>query len=265
MKVETVAAIFETIAVIGVIMAGLLGNSIAAIVMGALVLFVVVGYLVWKVFSLSKENNILRDSLARKTRSVEVRQFYEGSISISASQKNNQHIAADFIQWDECTLMLWVYIPQQGEGLRDANKNRCLFSHTTGHTEAWADFNGFTLRHNDNKHWHFSFSDDQARHAPQGILIEDGLEPGWHHFLIQWDKLKPELRLLIDKGICGNARLSTFLSYWPEKNADNITIGSWETGAVDTYCETKLLSLWICNKYLEIDDELLSMHYSKQP
>jgi hypothetical protein len=196
---------------------------------------------------------------------IVVRKKYDDSIFISSTRKNKQLVGADFILWDECTLMFWIFVPPQGQGLRDSNTNRCLFSHTTGHNEKWNNFNGFTLRHNEKREWHFSFTNDKANYPPKPMIIEDGLEAGWHQIIIAWNKLLPELQFLIDKGIGGNARSPIFLSFWPERTAANVTIGAWETGDPKSYCETKLLSLWICNKYLPIDSELVNAHFSLKP
>jgi hypothetical protein len=264
MTLGKVADTLGIIGFIGAIVAGFWGVVVASQLMLVCAVIYVIAYLAFKVWQLSKENKSLKAALARKTTSIDVRKFFDGSISISSTRKNKQLIAADFIHWDECTMMVWVYVPPRGEGLRDLI-SRCLFSHTTGHTESWANFNAFILRHSEHNNWHFSFSNGKAKYPQTRVLIDDSLEPGWHHFLLQWNKLLPELKLLIDKGGNGNARSTTYLSYWPEKNAENLTVGSWETGQLDSYCETKLLSLWICNKYLSIDDELVSAHYSLAP
>lgn len=264
MNTGKIADILGIIGFVGAIVAGLWGAVIASQLMMIAAIMYVVGYLVIKVFQLNKENKHLKAMLTKeRKKDVEIRSYFDESIWISANRKNKQLIPSDFIQWDECTVMVWVYIPQQGEGLRDSYRNRCLFSHTTGHTENWANFNGFTLRHNEYNQWHFSFSNGKAKYSSSRVIIEDGLEPGWHHFILQWNKLLPELKLLIDKGVNGNARIGSFLSYWPEKNAENLTVGAWESGEPKSYCETKLLSLWISNKYLSVDDELVSSHFSR--
>jgi len=262
MNTGKIADTLGIIGFIGAVVAGLWGAVIASKLMIVLAILYVIAYLAFKVWQLSKENKTLKTALARKKVDPVMQQYFDESIWISSERKNKQPIPANFIQWDECTLMVWVYIPPLGDGVRDGNKNRCLFSHTTGHNDAWANFNGFTLRHNEHNQWHFSFSNSKARYASKPLLIEDSLDAGWHHFLLQWNKFIPELKLLIDKGVRGSARSNTFLSYWPEKNAENITVGAWENGDSNSYCETKLLSLWVCNKYLSMDDDMLRTHYS---
>lgn len=265
MNLGKTADILGIIGFVGAIVAGLWGAIIASQLMIAFALAYVIGYLAYKVWQLERENKRLREMIANKTAKVELRQYFDDSIWISSSRKNKQLVASDFILWDECTLMVWVYMPPRGEGLRDSNHNRCLLAHTTGRTDTGENYNGFTLRHNEYQQWKFSFSNNKAKYGSKQLLVDDGLEHGWHHLLIRWNKLAPELSFLIDKGNCGNDRSSSFLSYWPEKNDENITVGAGTSGDASTYCETKLLSLWICNKFLSPDDEILITHFSREP
>jgi len=262
------ADILGIIGVVGAIVAGFLGALIASQLMILLSVIYIIGFLAFKLWQLDKENKHLKDLIVQKTTAIEVDKHFDEPVKIT-SKPGGKHptlIAADFILWNEYTIMLWVNVPLMGLGLRDSGKNRCLFSHTTGWKEKEGNFNGFTLRHlkdNDKNQWQFSFSNDNAKYLPKGIYITDDLEPGWHQFLIEWTKLapKPELKVLIDK--VTRARSSNFLPYWPEKHAENMMVGAFNNGDMHTYCETDLQKFWICNKYLALDNEIIQLHYSR--
>ena len=258
MNVDRVLRIIGAIGVIGAIIAGFLGELVASIIMGGLVLLVGIGYSV----TLRKKNLRPKTIIDRSLDQPELLKFYDNSIWISATKKNKQVIDAQFIKWDECTLLLWVYVPPKGEGFRDAPHNRYLLAHHTGDAESLENFNAFALRYSKSNTWDFSISNSKPKYLPTPIKMEDGLEPGWHHFMISWDRLRPELNIYIDLGKCGNYRSTTFLSFWPEKISENVTIGAWVSGYDSSYCETKLHSLWICKKYLTPENEIVRQHHT---
>ena len=99
-------AAIEIIGVAGAIVAGLLGERTASLIMIGLLL------LVWQLW-LTGEVVLLRrkSSASRLQREAKARAFLEEPLLISASKKNRLKIDSDFLLWEQCTLMMWVLVP----------------------------------------------------------------------------------------------------------------------------------------------------------
>jgi hypothetical protein len=188
-------------------------------------------------------------------------QYLERSSWISSTRRNELRIGSDFLLWDQCTLMLWVLVPPLGAGLRDAPHYRYLVAHHTGDAEDLQNYNAFALRYTPDHHWEVVFSNNKAQYAAEALRIDDRLEPGWHHFLITWDRLKPELLFLIDRGRRGGNRSEIFLAYWPERLSENAVLGAWMPAYEESYCDTKLWHVWICDRYVRPTDPIAEGHF----
>jgi hypothetical protein len=141
---------------------------------------------------------------------------------------NPLKISAEFLLWSECTVMLWVQVSPKGQGLRDSPHNRYLLAHHTGQGEVKLGEtykNQFVLRHSSMRHrWEFLTSNGSARYG-NSLVAKDGLEPGWHHFLISWDRTRPRTVLLIDGGSGGSDVSNAPFERWPEQ-IDRLFVGT---------------------------------------
>lgn len=240
---EKTAPAIGVISLIGAIATGLWGNLAASLIMLALtgVLFVT-----WYV---------------SKDKSSRIRLFRE-ELEISSATKNLRQMDSSFLSWPKCSIMVWVLVPPQGQGLRDAPNYRYLFAHITNDPREMQQCNLFALRYTPHKHWEVAFTNDQAQFAPGTFVIPDGLQPGWHHFFIAWDHSKPELIFRIDDGRGGENYSKSYLSYWPKRQADKVTIGAWVTTDPysASYCDTHLFELRIYNGFLGSTDVRFSEH-----
>lgn len=54
----------------------------------------------------------------------------------------------------------------------------------------------------------------------------------------------------------------SYLNYWPQKRDDNVYVGAWVNPYKDSYCETQIAHLWICNKELDVADSVVQEHVS---
>ena len=110
--------------------------------------------------------------------------------------------------------------------------------------------------------WEVDFSNADGERLPeiQWLSLEDGLEEGWHQFMVSWDRRKPEIIFVID----GNRRTtsSRFLNFWPVSFADSVTVGAWPTGYPESFVETKLSNLWVCNQALDENHQIVLEHRS---
>jgi len=195
------------------------------------------------------------------------RSYLDEPLLISFAKKNRLKIPSDFLYWQQCTIMMWVLVPPRGQGLRDSPSNRYLLAHHTGKTnsENHTYFNHFSLEHSAGRVWRVRFSNDKAEYPNPPLLIQDGLDPGWHQFLIAWDRSEPKIVFLIDAGRSGNDYLTSFSKNWPERLADNLTVGTW---VIDMEChnsEAKLFKLSIFDRFLESTDSAVKTHFLLRP
>jgi len=199
---------------------------------------------------------------------VTKRIFLDEPVSISSSRKNQLRIDGDFLLWEKCTIMLWVLVPPKGEGLRKAPNNRYILAHNTGQVDDGdysRYYNQFCLRYSLKNQWQVVFSNDKGKYEGSNPTIDDGLVPGWHHFLISWDISRPKLLFAIDGLKSGSDIMTTSFSGWPQKISGKISVGAWTTDYAGHYCETKLFHLVVVDKYLEQTDSLVKEHLEKAP
>lgn len=187
---------------------------------------------------------------------------------IMGEKKNRLVITSEFILWEKCTILVWIYVTPQGSGIRNAPHNRYIFGHHTGNhpTIKWRDKNVFAMRYSLNNKWVVIFNNATADESDATLSVDDKLNTGWHHFLISWDKSKPSVNLLIDEGLSGNDLLEeAFRNHYPELRADNISVGSWPNNWEGHYCETQLYNLQIINEYYENLDNIIRDHIRSKP
>ena len=122
------------ISLIGTIAVGFWGNLAASLIMLALT---GVAFAIWYVS---------RDKAAR------IRLFSE-ELEISSVTKNLRQRDSSFLSWPKCSIMVWVLVPPQGQGLRDAPHYRYLFAHITNDPRETQQCNLFALRYTPQKHW----------------------------------------------------------------------------------------------------------------
>lgn len=260
--IEILLAVIAIIDFVGAILAGLLGQDTASLVMIGLLPLLWVTWVTREVVLLRKgvialreEASVQREEPKPVSRPTNERHLLEDPLWISSVRKNQQKINSDFLGWDQCTLMIWVLVPKRGNSLRNAPDNRYLLAHQT---EGISDFNRFALLYSSSNRWEVQFSNNKAE--SNQLRIDDGLDQGWHHFLIAWDRTRPDLVFLIDGRVGGSDRSKSYLPCWPERLGDFITVGAWVSAYDTSYCETNLFGLWILDRFLEPTDPIVKEH-----
>jgi hypothetical protein len=192
-------------------------------------------------------------------------------LHISSDKYNHQFISAKFFDWEKCSIMLWIYIPPQGECIRSGKKNSYIISHIKGDTESKLQQNLFAVRYSPSKNWELVFTNEKGAEEPESIAIKDGLSDGWHHFLVSWDKIKHSIRFCIDGGKSGENISRTSMNKWVTNHADNVVLGAWVPSQKspepypESYCNTMIKDVWICERFIENSDRFLSMHMKLKP
>lgn len=185
---------------------------------------------------------------------------------ISSDKKNQRKIDSQFLFWEKCTIMMWVLVPPEGEGLRDSPDYRFLLGHHTGRIEdRYAYYNQFSLHRNSENAWEVTFSNNEGEYTSSPLLIADRLDTGWHHFLVAWDRSShnSELVFAIDGGRRNDISKST--DCWPERLEDKVCVGAWMNDWHGNYCETKLYQLLIFDDFLEVTDSATKKHLKQKP
>jgi hypothetical protein len=254
--IEKISAIVGILGFVGAIIAGFLGNQMASIVM------LISVFLAWQLW-ITKE--ILSLRRIRSQEQAWLRRYFDEQVYISAEKRNRLGIDSDFLFWEKCTLVMWVFVPPKGQGLRDAPHNRYLLSHNTGEARTHVFLNQFALRYSLRKTWEFECSNNNAEYPKESVVITDGLEPGWHQFLLAWDRSKPKLLFLIDEARSGSKLSSTIFKTWPERRADEVFVGTWTSDWEGHYSETKIFQLWITDNFLESTDSAIKEHSKHKP
>jgi|GEM_PF-2662219 len=188
----------------------------------------------------------------RKSRVV-IEKVLEEDLWVSSSRRNRLCVDSSFLSRDEGTLLFWILVPGRGEGLRDAPHNRYLFSHQTGEDGDSRHLNAFFLRYSSEETWDFWFSNPEGGmpNDLQRYRLEDRLTAGWHHVQISWNHSKPILSLLFDAGNSLSLTSKNYLPYWPREFDNYVYFGAWVSDYPESYVETKLRQLWICDGYLD--------------
>ena len=183
-------------------------------------------------------------------------------VLITAEDKNRIRIESDFLLWKKCTILIWVYVPPKGEGLRNSPSNKYIFGHITGTADEknYLYYNQFCLRHSSSRdRWEVQFSNAKSEYPDKYLIIGDGLNTGWHQFVITWDSQK--ISLMIDAGKGGSDLSNSYLEYWPSKAGHNVTVGGWAIDWDGHYCETRLAHLWISQSYSDSSSKIVKAHY----
>lgn len=192
--------------------------------------------------------------------------YLDEPVLVSSKQKNRVWIESDFLLWERGAIMLWVYVPDKGSGLRNAPSNRYLLAHHTGECDKeYTYFNQFCFRYSLRNEWEVTYSNSKCIYPSERAHISDGLQQGWHHFLISWDRSIPKLFFAIDGGKGGTDITAASLASWPERIAEKVSVGSWVSGWSGHYCETRLFSLIILDNYLQATDPLVREHLKSRP
>lgn len=202
-----------------------------------------------------------------KTPPVRVREYLEDPLMVLSSRKNQKRIESDFLTFERATLLMWVRVPPVGQALRDSPSHRYLVAHNTGEKEPKEGYyrNQFSLRHSSRRgRWELTLSNDNAEYH-EGLFIGDGLEEGWHHFMISWDHKKPLIRLHIDADAGGSSVSTSYLPNFPTKLAGNVSIGSWTSDWAGHYAETMIARVWVVNSALSVADEIVKEHFAYRP
>lgn len=186
---------------------------------------------------------------------------------ITKTKKNHRLIDSSFISWNRATIMLWVRVPPKNQALRKAPDYKYLLAHRTVSIDTHRSPNLFCLRYRPDYRWELRFNNSEGKRKE--VIIDDSIDVGWHHFMIAWNKEDSTDKLIfrIDKGDGGQRRITHFFAEWPEKLSENLTVGAWYNGSNmppydESYCETELFQLWICNDYLELSDPIIAKHYN---
>jgi hypothetical protein len=212
--------------------------------------------------TLSKENKHLRQAIAPKDSEIKVERCFDDSIWFSSERKNPFPIRADFLKNDRCTILFNVLLPEKGQGLRNAPHNKYLIAHRYGKVGE-NDANVFSARYSMRNCWEITFSNNKGEKVKRYLRIDDGLEPGWHQFIIGWDRNKPEILFQII-GISNNSRWTdrseNYLNFWPERYDESVFVGAWPSPYPDSYIETKIANFWLCNDFLGINHPIVQEH-----
>jgi len=197
--------------------------------------------------------------------------YFDKPLLISYASRNRLKINSGFINWEQCTIMIWVLVTPKGEKLRESPEDyaRYLLAHQTGSWNStmtqWVNL--FALRYAQGR-WQVALSNNKAEGLSPSISVEDGLASGWHHFLVTWSRAKSELSFWIDGDEHGSKVSQSFHSHWPEKLSDEVTVGAWTMDGEDysnRYCETQLYRLLIVPQFLKPSDPLAKGHLRLRP
>lgn len=254
--VEKLGAVVSIISFVGGLVAGFLGQVLASVVMLGLAALWWLGWLTSEILMIKKG-----------TDSVWLRKPLQEVLAISSKNSNRLRIASDFLFWEKCTIVMWVDVPPKGTALRNAPNNRYLLAHNTGVASTGTDHynNQFCLRYSLHGTWEIACSNGKADYLPRPISIADGLEPGWHHFLIAWDRRNPQLVMHIDGSRGGSAISTSCFDYWPENRSDEVSVGAWTSEWAGHYCETRLAEIWITDDMLSSTDLAIKEHQKRKP
>lgn len=186
--------------------------------------------------------------------------------TVSYGISNHPKISSSFLGWEQCTLMLWAYIPQKGQDLRKGDNYRYLLSHRANEApNNTEDRNVFALRYFPSKENQWGVWISNNRGERFDLNVRDVLEGGWHHFLIAWDHSKPKLVFQIDLGEGGEKDSNLYSSCWPEPEEEGVVVGSWvdypSPPFEDSYCETCIYLVQIFPAFLSHDSPTVTAHW----
>jgi len=267
--ISNLSAVLGILSFIGTIVVGFVGEKVAAyFLIGSTLLF----WLIWltvKIITLSGQIQKLTrggDTISSIDQSGNqiVKRLVDAPHITYGSQKQEK-VNASFLGYDECTLLIHVLVSKENTGIRaprssDPNnlKTTNTLRYILGHREISEnkEINRFGLRYSGGKKWEAIFSN--SKNDTCHLSRNDGLEPGWHQFMIAWSKKKPQIDFLIDGGSTETS--TTFLDRWPQHFADTVSVGMWKSSDPGSYVDTRLAHLWIVNKYLIPSDPIVENH-----
>jgi len=260
-KLAIGSGILGILGFIGTLVSWSFGDTAAMIVTIALTL--TVGLLYWLIWLTLQVKRLSSQYTFQGTNLTPRRMIEEFADPVWVSLERHNHISTKpgFLNWDQCTILINVLVPDIGVGLRDAPDNRYIFAYCSGDPASEKEINRFSLRYSSRNQWELDFTNSRAQRHPQGCLfMMDGLDRGWHQFVIAWDKKKPELLFMIDKGTRGKVTCSEFLNYWPEKYNGTFTVGAWVSAYPNSYVETKLANFWVYRQFLDASSPIVQQH-----
>lgn len=267
---ETVLKILAAVDFVGAVVAGLLGQRTASLIMmGA----AAVAWAIW----VSVEIERLRRAVAKAQAAAEpakpdgigYRRHDEMDAPglFSFQKKNATPWRTDFIHWPRCTVMLWVKVSSMDGLLRGSPDNRYLLAYCTGSSSVQGEtryYNVFSLLYvGQSKTWRVWVTNSAG--DTSSLSTPDALDSRWHHFLIAWDRDRPITSFWIDGKLKDKSDQSLC---WPEyspESAGALYIGSWKPKDKEHYCETELCHLAVIDRYLEPGDQVVGHHLSLTP
>lgn len=263
-------AVLAVLGFVGAIIAGFFGALLASIVMLALL---PISWLAWLTLEVISSKRVIANLKSQvispkqpETTLVWRHKYLDEPLKITVTQRNRRRISSDFLLWERCTLVLWVFVSPRGEGLRrDGATSRYLLAHYTSAlpTKSYTDF--FCLRYSEKKTWEIRSADGKGSPPTKRIELTDGLPTGWHHFMIAWDKQEQILAFQINGSKGPNTLPKDAIQFLPEKAAQEVTVGGWVGDNEDSYCETSLFGLWMVDEYLESTHPAVKEHLSHKP
>ncbi len=261
-RTDKLLGLLGAIGTLGAIVSGFTGQYVASLVM---LTSVVVGWLLW----LTVEVVSLRDPRKKEPQTDVTSAVFselDEPLSISADRQNRKKIDGGFLLWPECTLSLWVSVPPKGEGLRSSPSNRYLLSHHTGGGDKKDTYrNQFALRHASSRdRWEVQTSNSEAEYGRQ-LIVKDGLNPGWHHFVVAWDRSAERQSFFVDRGTAGNDIVRGDFKRWPQQVDDTVVVGGWVSGWHGHYCQTEIAHLSVFDRYLAAGSPEIRAEISRKP
>lgn len=227
----------------------------------------IVFWLIWitlNIISLRNRIDTSKDIMKNLKAETEIIRPFPEVRDINSIKKNSYKTSSEFIMWEQGTVMCWVYVNPEGEGIRDRQNNHYILGHITKAESNSIYYNRFSigcLGKSNPKRWEVTLTNNKAEQST--LPIQDKLVTGWHHFMCSWNRKKNEMNFLIDKGEKGN-NFSQSMMYWPEKAGDKLVIGAWASDHEGHYCNTKIAFPEIINKYLSHDSPEVIDNYAKK-
>ena len=265
--ISIISGVLGIIGFVGSIVTGFLGETIATMVLIGLALLFWLIWLTVKVISLTNQiqkidsGKIIPPTETTQHQSgVQIKKFMGTEFPwISSERKNQLKINANFLGWEECTILIHVLVSKEKSGIRYAPKNKYILGHRTVPDEK--EINRFGIRYSQSSKWQLIISNNKG--TTKYITVPDGLGQNeeWRQFMVAWNRNIPELNFYIDRGRRGSESSTSFINNWPQKISDNVSVGAWPSAYADSFVETKLAHLWICNKFLAQDNPLVIEHY----
>ncbi len=162
------------------------------------------------------------------------------------------------------TISVWVYLDQQGRGIRELDNNRYLFSSATDLKMPYKNVFAFALgptKFHADLAWTLSIANGKGVNKSWSYPDGGEFDVGWHLILACWDHSAPLLKMIIDhKTVISE---TGYLNWWPQKYPDRAYIGCWPNRADCHWANTYLSRLRMVPRFVEeswITDEL-----SKKP